>query len=88
MHELVFFIAIAWATVLLVALVAATIRLRSTAARILALDTLTLVLAALLLIYATAQRVQYYMDAALILALLAFVSTLIASRYYGERKVL
>ena len=88
MHELVFFIAIAWTTVLLVALVAATIRLRSTAARILALDTLTLVLAALLLIYATAQRVQYYMDAALILALLAFVSTLIASRYYGERKVL
>lgn len=88
MHELVFFIAMAWTTALLVTSVAAVIRLRSTAARILALDTLTLILTALLIIYATAERSPYYMDAALILALLAFVSTLMASRYHGERKVL
>ena len=88
MHDLVFFLAIAWVTVLLVACVAAVVRLRTTAARILALDTLTLVLVALLVVYATGQRSSYYMDAALILALLAFLSTLVAARYHGERKVL
>ena len=88
MHDLVFFLAIAWATVLLVTCAAAVVRLRTTAARILALDTLTLVLVALLVIYATGQSSSYYMDAALILALLAFLSTLVAARYHGERKVL
>ncbi len=88
MHDLVFYLAIAWATVLLVACAAAVVRLRTTAARILALDTLTLVLVALLVVYATGQRSSYYMDAALILALLAFLSTLVAARYHGERKVL
>ena len=88
MHDLVFFLAIAWVTVLLVACAAAVIRLRTTAARILALDALTLILVALLVVYATGQRSSYYMDAALILALLAFLSTLVAARYHGERKVL
>lgn len=88
LHDLVFFLAIAWATVLLVACAAAVVRLRTTAARILALDTLTLVLVALLVIYAIGQRSSYYMDAALILALLAFLSTLVAARYHGERRVL
>lgn len=88
MHDLVFFLAIAWVTVLLVACAAAVVRLRTTAARILALDALTLILVALLVVYATGQRSSYYMDAALILALLAFLSTLVAARYHGERKVL
>ncbi len=88
MHDLVFFVAIAWVTVLLVACAAAVVRLRTTAARILALDALTLILVALLVVYATGQRSSYYMDAALILALLAFLSTLVAARYHGERKVL
>jgi multicomponent Na+:H+ antiporter subunit F len=88
LHDLVFFLAIAWVTVLLVACVAAVVRLRTTAARILALDALTLILVALLVVYATGQRSSYYMDAALILALLAFLSTLVAARYHGERKVL
>lgn len=88
MHDLIFFVAIAWVTVLLVACAAAVVRLRTTAARILALDALTLILVALLVVYATGQRSSYYMDAALILALLAFLSTLVAARYHGERKVL
>jgi multicomponent Na+:H+ antiporter subunit F len=88
LHDLIFFLAIAWVTVLLVACAAAVVRLRTTAARILALDALTLILVALLVVYATGQRSSYYMDAALILALLAFLSTLVAARYHGERKVL
>ena len=87
MHELVFYLAFAWMTVLLVVSAAAVIRLRSTASRILALDMLTLILVALLVLYADAERVPYYLDAALILSLLAFVATLALSRYYGERRL-
>ncbi len=87
MHEIVFYFAFAWMTVLLVVSVAAVIRLRSTAGRILALDTITLILVALLVLYADANRSSYYMDAALVLSLLAFIATLILARYHGERKV-
>ena len=87
MHEIVFYFAFAWMTVLLVVSVAAVIRLRSTASRILALDTITLILVALLVLYADANRSSYYMDAALVLSLLAFIATLVLARYHGERKV-
>ena len=87
MHETVFYLAFAWMTVLLVASVAAVIRLRSTAGRILALDMLTLILVALLVLYAAANRSSYYIDAALVLSLLAFLATLVLARYHGERKV-
>ena len=87
MHEIVFYAAFAWMTVLLVIGVAAVIRLRSTAGRILALDTVTLILVALLVLYAAANRSSYYMDAALVLSLLAFVATLALARYHGERKI-
>ncbi len=87
MHEIVFYLAFAWMTVLLVVGVAAVIRLRSTVSRILALDMTTLILVALLVLYADANRSSYYLDAALVLALLAFVGTLALSRYYGERRI-
>ena len=87
MHEIVFYAAFVWMTLLLVASATAVIRLRSTASRILALDMLTLILVALLVLYADAERSQYYLDAALILSLLAFVATLALSRYYGERRI-
>jgi multisubunit Na+/H+ antiporter MnhF subunit len=87
MHQIVFYLAFVWVTVLLVVGAAAVIRLRSTAGRILALDTLTLILVALLVLYAAANRSPYYTDAALVLSLLAFVATLALARYHGERKV-
>ncbi len=87
MHELVFYLAVAWMTVLLAVGVVAVIRLSSTAGRILALDMLTLILAALLVLYGVSERAAYYLDVALVLALLAFVGTLAAARYYGERKI-
>ena len=87
MHELIFYLAFAWMTVLLVVSAALVIRLRTTASRILALDMLTLILVALLILYAGAERVPYYLDAALILSLLAFVATLALSRYHGERRL-
>jgi multicomponent Na+:H+ antiporter subunit F len=87
LHEIVFYLAFAWMTVLLVTSVAAVIRLRSTAGRILALDMLTLILVALLVLYAAANRSSYYIDAALVPSLLAFLATLVLARYHGERKV-
>ncbi len=87
MHEIVFYLAFAWMTVLLVTSAAAVIRPRSTASRILALDTLTLILVALLVLYAAANRSSYYMDAAVVLSLLAFLGTLVLARYHGERRI-
>ena len=87
MHETVFYFAFAWMTVLLVVNAAAVIRLRSTAGRVLALDMLTLILVALLVLYSAANRSSYYMDAAVVLSLLAFVATLVLARYHGERNV-
>lgn len=74
-------------TVLLVVSVLAVIRIRSTAGRILALDTLTLILVALLVLFVDAFRTPYFLDAALVLSLLAFLGTLAAARYHGERKI-
>ena len=87
MHEIVFYVAFVWMTVLLVVSVTAVIRLRSTAERILALDMLTLILVALLVLYANSERSPYYLDAALVLSLLAFVATLALGRYHGERRI-
>ena len=87
MHELIFYAAVVWMTVLLAVGVIAVIGISSTAGRILALDTLTLILVSLLVLYGTAQRTAYYHDVALVLALLAFIGTLAVARYYGERKI-
>ena len=87
MHQLVFYLASVWMTVLLVVSAAAVIRLRSTVGRVLALDMLTLILVALLVLYSVANRSSYYMDAAVVLSLLAFVASLVLARYHGERKV-
>lgn len=86
MHEIVFYFAFVWMTALLGASVAAVILLRSTAGRILALDMLTLILVALLVLYADANRTPHYLDAALVLSLLAFIATVALARYHGERR--
>lgn len=86
MHEPVFYAAAVWMTVLLGTVVILLLRARSTLIRILALDTLTLILIALLIIYADVQGEAYYVDAALILALLSFVSTIAAARFHSERE--
>ncbi len=87
MHETVFYLAVVWMTLLLGVSVLLVIRARSTAVRILALDQLTLILIALLVLYADTSRAPYYLDAALLLSLLAFVATLAAARYYGEGRI-
>ncbi len=87
MHPIVFYLATIWIIILLGVTAIWIIRARSPSDRILALDTLTLILIALLTLFAHAHRSPFYLDAAIALALLAFIGTLAAARYYGEGKL-
>jgi multicomponent Na+:H+ antiporter subunit F len=87
MHETVFYVAAVWITGLMGMCVLLMIRTGSTLVRILALDTVTLLLVAGLVLYSGSERSPYYLDAALILALLSFASTVAAARYRTEGKV-
>jgi len=86
-RENLFVIATVWIVALLAALVLAMIRSRSAMTRLLLLDTLTLVLAALLILYSDSVGQPYYVDAALALALLSFIGTIAAARYHGDRRI-
>ena len=73
-------------TILLGAAVVLVVRAQSTFTRIVALDMVILILAGLLALLAADQGVVYYLDAALVLALISVVSTVAAARYAsGER---
>jgi multicomponent Na+:H+ antiporter subunit F len=85
-HDLVFFAGIAWLAVLLAVTIVAIGRARTTAERLVALDTAVLVLIGLLGLVAAESRRPYALDAAMALALLSFVATLAAARYLGDRR--
>jgi multicomponent Na+:H+ antiporter subunit F len=87
MHQTVFYLASAWMTVLLSVSVVFVVRSRSAMVRILGLDVLTLLLIAFLILYADTNRAPYFLDAALALALLSFVTTLASARYHSERRL-
>lgn len=87
MHEVVYYGAMIWMTGLLCICIGMVIRARSALVRILALDTLTLVLVALLILYSTTTESSFYLDAALMLSLLSFLSTVVAARYHSERRI-
>jgi multicomponent Na+:H+ antiporter subunit F len=87
MHQIVFYLAIIWTTLLFGVCVVFVIRAPSLMARILALDTLTLILIAFLVLFAHADRSAFYLDAALVLALLSFAGTLAAARYHSARRI-
>jgi multisubunit Na+/H+ antiporter MnhF subunit len=87
MHELVFYLAALWLTGLVVACAILVLKAQSTASRILALDTLVLLLVGLLVLWSDAEGVSYFLDAALVLSLLGFVATLAAARFHGEGRI-
>ena len=84
--DLVFFGGIVWLAILLGITVIRLAQARTTGERILALDMVTLVLIGLLALAAGEDERSYALDAALALALLSFVATLAASRYYENRR--
>jgi multisubunit Na+/H+ antiporter MnhF subunit len=83
-NDIVFYVAAVWALGLLLTTVVVVIRAEGTMTRILALDALTLVLTALLILYSTTTDSSYYLDAAIMLALVSFLSTVAVVRYYSE----
>lgn len=86
MNDIIFYIALVWMLALLLATIVVVIRGEGTLTRVLALDTLTLILTALLVLYSATTGRSYYLDAAIMLALLSFMSTFAVSRYYSEGK--
>jgi multicomponent Na+:H+ antiporter subunit F len=86
-HELVFYAAALWMTGLLVVCVLLVIRARAALARILALDMTILILVALLVLFSDSRRVPYFLDAALMLALLSMIATIAAARYHATGRL-
>lgn len=87
MHVITFYLAVVWGAVLFGVIVFLVWRAKTVLARLLALDTLTLVLIAFLILFVHANRAVYYLDAVLVLALLSFIGTLAGSWYYGARSL-
>jgi multicomponent Na+:H+ antiporter subunit F len=46
-----------------------------------------LILIGLLVLWSDAEGVAYFLDAALLLALLGFIGSLVAARFYGEGRI-
>jgi multicomponent Na+:H+ antiporter subunit F len=84
MRETVVVVALAWMTLLLVCGGLMLLRSRDMLQRIVAFDLLASIVIALLALLSYLRDTSYYLDAALALALLSFVSTLAAARHYAE----
>lgn len=81
MPDAVAAVALAWATLLVLGGGVVLLRSHDTLHRVLALDVLVSIVVALLTILSYLGDVSYYLDAALALALLSFVATLVAVRH-------
>lgn len=84
LSDLVFSVAVVWITALAVGSVVLVLRARTVPGRILALDSLVLMVVVLLVLYAAQQGEDYYLDAALVLALVSFVATVAAAQFHLE----
>ncbi len=87
MHETVYYIAMVWMTGLLCICIGLVVWARSALVRVLAIDTLVLVLIALLVLYSATTGKGYYIDAAIMLALLSFITSVAAARYHSEHRI-
>jgi len=74
-------VALAWTTLLVLGGGIVLLRSRDTLHRVLAMDVLVSIVVALLTILSYLRDRSYYVDAALALALLSFVATLVAVRH-------
>ncbi|MDQ4072180.1 MAG: monovalent cation/H+ antiporter complex subunit F [Actinomycetota bacterium] len=83
MHELLVYIAMVWTAVLLGWVVVLIIRPSAVPQRIAALDLIALLLITLLALFSQLRDVTYFLDAALAVALLAFVGTIGYARYHA-----
>ena len=85
-YILVLQIALGWLLALFFVLLLIVARASSFLNRILALDTVSLVVIAILTVIAQLRAAPFYLDAALALALLSFVATLAAVHYHKHEE--
>jgi multicomponent Na+:H+ antiporter subunit F len=83
----VFNIAAVWAAVLIGVGVVLTLRARGVLLRVLALEVTTTIFIGMLALFAGGRDSANYLDAALMLALLAFLGTLAAARYSADGRI-
>jgi multicomponent Na+:H+ antiporter subunit F len=82
-HDLLAYIAMVWSVLLLGWVVVLVIRASGVPERIAALDLIALLLIALLTLFSQLHNVAYFLDAALAVALLAFVGTIGYARFHA-----
>lgn len=87
MTNAIFYVAVVWMAVLIGASVILVVRARSAPTRILALDMISLLLVALLVLYGDSEGVSYFLDAALLLSVLSFIAVLAACRYHISGRI-
>lgn len=87
MSDIVFYIAMTWLIGLFCVTVVMVARAKSGLVRILALDCLSLILVGLLVTYSVTTHTSYYLDAAMVLALISFISVVASARYHSERRL-
>lgn len=87
MSDIVFYIAMIWLIGLFCITVVMVARAKTGLVRILALDCLALILVALLVAYSVTTHTSYYLDAAMVLALISFISVVASARYHSERRL-
>jgi len=84
MHAVVFHVAAAWTGVLFAATVAAVLRHGARLDQILCADTMVLLVVALLLVLTAGRGEEEFIDAALVLGLLGFTTTVALVRLVGR----
>ena len=84
MRAIVVGVTLTWMTLLLIGSGLMLLRSRDMLQRIVVSDLLASIVIALLALVSYWRHTSYYLDAALALALLSFVSTLAVARYYAE----
>ncbi|HEV2771262.1 MAG TPA: monovalent cation/H+ antiporter complex subunit F [Thermoleophilaceae bacterium] len=87
MHDVLGYIAMVWSILLLGWVVVLIIRPSPVPQRIAALDLIALLLVALLTLFSQLRDVVYFLDAALAVALLAFVGTIGYARYHASGRL-
>lgn len=87
MHSIVFYGATLWVALLIVIGGALALRAQGILLRVLALNVVTTLMVGLLALFASGRDSAHYLDAALVLALLAYVGTLAAARFKARGRI-
>lgn len=84
MHTALFYVAIVWLLGLLAIVIMRVLRQGEALERLLLIDTSTLIIVALLLVQTLHEGTSWYLDPALVVALLSFLETVVVARFVHQ----